>query len=230
MNSSKILAIIPARSGSKGVPQKNIRLLNNKPLIQYTIECAKESNKFDRIVVSTDSSEIEDISVKLGVKVPFLRPSELATDYSPTIDSVIYTIDQLRKVNGESYEFIMLLQPTSPLRNVEDIINSVKLLKDDATSLVSVNKIDEPHPFKMKVIYNNRIFPYIHGTDSSVPRQKLQSVYALNGAIYLIKTNILIKERTLITANCIPYIMPAERSININTHEDFNYAEYLLNK
>ncbi len=183
MKRSKILGIIPARSGSKGVLNKNIRLLNNKPLIQYTIECAKDTNIFDRIIVSTDSSEIEEISTKLGVKVPFLRPPEFATDYSPTIDSVIYTLDQLHKVNGESFDLLMLLQPTSPLRNVEDIVNSVKLLKNNATSLVSVNKIDEPHPFKMKVIYNDRIFPYIPGTDSSVPRQTLQSVYALNGAI-----------------------------------------------
>ena len=124
----------------------------------------------------------------------------------------------------------MLLQPTSPLRNVADIINSVNLLKNNATSLVSVNKIDEPHPFKMKVIYNNRIFPYIPGTDSSVPRQKLQLVYALNGAIYYIKTKTLMKHRTLITPNCIPYIMPSERSININTAEDFIYAEYLIHK
>ena len=141
-NNKRFLAIIPARSGSKGLTDKNIKSLNGKPVLSYTIEVAKKSGIFDNIVVSTDSEEYADIAKKYGANIPFMRPPFLATDTSTTNEVLEYTITKLKEIEQE-YDYFMLLQPTSPLRTVEDILESTKLLfTKNANTIVSVCEVD----------------------------------------------------------------------------------------
>lgn len=224
-----ILAIIPARGGSKGVKNKNIIDLNGKPLIHYTINEAEKVDELKRIVVSTESNLIKSVCDEVGDYIPFLRPDELAQDASRTIDVVEHLINTLKKDFNEDYDYVCLLQPTSPLRLAQDIKNSIDLMMNQKKgSVISLAKIDEPHPNKMKVIENGLIKPLLTDTDSSVPRQELPAVYELNGAIYLCETKALMKNRNFFCEPSTPYIMPAERSANINNHFDLKLAEYLL--
>lgn len=227
----KILAIIPARGGSKGIPGKNIVELNGKPLIAYTILEAQKIIEFGRILVSTDSEKIKIISEKFGVEVPFLRPSHLADDHSRTVDSVIDVLETLESCFNEQYDYVCLLQPTSPLRTAADIKSCLKLAYEaDGESVVSLVRVEEPHPYKMKRIENGAVKPFIPGTHSSVPRQELPPAYELNGAVYIAQLEMLIRHKSFFSKNTIPYIMPAERSVNINHHQDLILAKALISK
>ena len=164
-----LVAIIPARGGSKGIPNKNLREFKGKPLIQWTIEQAHKSEYIDRVVVSTDNNEIANISRKLGAEVPFIRPNYLAKDTSSMIETVIYTLDNLKEIND-----LILLQPTSPLRRVDDINNIVRLRSDnDRSSAVSVKEISD-YPEWMIRIKNNHLLKYCSDTQSSKRRQDLE--------------------------------------------------------
>lgn len=225
----KILAIIPARAGSKGVKNKNIIDLCGKPLIQYTIDEVKKVSGIDRILVSTESAKIKEVADKFGEFVPFLRPQEFAEDKSRTIDVIKHAVQKLKKDYNESYDYICLLQPTSPLRIAEDIENCIQIITTQKEgSVVSLVKIDEPHPHKMKVIKYNQIQPLLSNTDSSVPRQELPPVYELNGAVYLCETKALLRDENFFSKPSTPYIMPEDRSVNINNHFDLFLAKYLI--
>ena len=225
----KILAIIPARGGSKGIAGKNIVELNGYPLIYYTIKEALKVDTFDKLFVSTDSDEIKEVCESFGCIIPFLRPSKLSQDNSRSIDAVIDVLESLKSDYNEVYDFVCLLQPTSPLRTAKDIINCIDILRsEECSSVVSVTKIDEPHPFKMKVIKENMIFPFLEGTDSSVPRQELPDVFALNGAIYLTDTRTIIENKSFFSEKTYPYFMPYERSVNINNSYDLEIAKSIL--
>jgi CMP-N,N'-diacetyllegionaminic acid synthase len=225
----KILAIIPARGGSKGIKNKNIIDLNGTPLIHYTLKEVKKVKEITRILVSTESDQIKKVTDEVGNFTPFLRPNKFAEDSSRTIDAVKYVIEKLEQEYNEVYDYICLLQPTSPLRNAEDIENCISIMLGQKTgSVVSLVKIDEPHPHKMKVISNNTVKPLLSNTDSSVPRQELPPVYELNGAIYLCETKGLLKDENFFPEPSTPYIMPPERSVNINNFFDLKLAEYLL--
>lgn len=221
----KVLGIIPARGGSKGILRKNITALSGRPLIFYTINEAKKVDALSRILVSTDDQEIADLAQAHGVEVPFLRSKKHSGDKSKTVDAVIECISRL----DEEFDAICLLQPTAPLRSKEDIIQAIELFKNSqADSLVSVTRLEEPHPYKLKKIENGLVQPFITGTSSELPRQSLPPVYSINGAIYLTLTDTLLKKQSFFGDVTIPYIMPPERSVNIDSKLDLLLAEIIL--
>lgn len=223
-----ILAIIPARGGSKGLPGKNIKELNGKPLIAYTIEAASESKYIDRVVVSTDDMEIANISMSYGGEVPCLRPKELSNDMSPTIDCVIHMLDYLKTNQEYIPEYVALLQCTSPLRNnrhLDEAIEKLKSTKKDA--IVSVCEA-EVNPYWANVFEGDNLEYFIEEGRKILRRQDLPKVYRENGAIYIIKTDVLIKEKTFEPRSLTGYIMSNESSIDIDTLIDFKFAEIII--
>lgn len=226
----KVIAIIPARSGSKGVIGKNIKNLKGKPLISYTIEEAKKSKLIDKLVVSTDSKEIADISLSLGAAVPFIRPSELSTDSSLTFDVIKHTINFF-KDKGEQYDVIVLLQPTTPFRKVESIDKAIVTLKNSNkyTSIVSVVDVEGNHPLRMKKIEGDFLKNYIdQGFENMNPRKELPKVYIRSGSIYAILTKNFFEEKALVSHSCCPMILDKMETINIDTMLDFKLCEFIL--
>ena len=225
----KILGIIPARSGSKGVKNKNIRKLNNKYLIDYTIVESLKSNLTD-VIVSTDSLKIMQIVKDLGGNAPFLRPKNLAADNSSSISVVQHAIVTYSKITGLIYDAIMLLQPTCPLRTFLDINNSIDLfISKNPDSVISVYNVNGLHPARMKYLDNNNylIDPPFAEKIENQPRQELKPMYIRNGAIYLTKLSE-INKGTFKGNKSLAYIMDADKSINIDTEFDFKLAEMLL--
>nr|WP_231701885.1 acylneuraminate cytidylyltransferase family protein [Crassaminicella thermophila] len=225
-----IIAIIPARGGSKGIKNKNIKYLIDKPLISYTIEAAKKSKYIDRIVVTTDDIEIKKVSEQFGVEVPFIRPKELAQDDTPGIEPIIHAVKWLEDNEGYRADYVINLQPTSPLRTSEDIDQAVeKLLNSNSISLVSVCESSE-HPYWMKKIENGimQSFLEVDIKNKNYRRQDLPKVYSLNGAIYMSTTENLVSNKSFYSENTLPYIMPKERSIDIDDMIDFKLAELTL--
>ena len=222
-----MIAIIPARGGSKGLPGKNVKLLNGKPLIAYTIEAALKSEKINRVIVSTDDEEIARISIQYGAEVPFLRPDFLATDTAMAVDNYIYTIERLSAESGEVIDEFVVLQPTSPLRIVEDIDNAIEIFHSkDADSVISTQ---EQHPVSWhKYINEDGTFEDILSPNIN-NRQALRISYYPNGAIYVFRFKI-IKERKYYTDRSYAYVMPRERSVDIDYLMDFKYAEFLLSQ
>ena len=180
----KIIAIVPARGGSKSIKNKNIIKIKNKPLIHYTLEAASNSKYLDRLIVSTDSKVIKDVCKNYDV--PFLRPKKLASDNSLTSDAIFQAIDYLFKKNEFYYDYIMLLQPTSPLRKTSDIDSSIKqLINSKFDSLISVVNVGANHPSRMYKISQKKLQPIFGEKISMMPRQKLEDIYIRNGSIYL---------------------------------------------
>ncbi len=227
-NNNRILAIIPARGGSKGIPRKNIKEINNKPLISFTIEEAKKSKYINRVIVSTDDREIAEISKNYGAEIPFLRPKELAEDNSPGIDHIIYCIKWLK--NNENYlpDYICILQCTSPLRKVKQIDEAIEMLLDkNIDSVVSICE-SEVSPYWMKKLENNKLKDFLDNIPLYANRQALPTVYRLNGAIYLCKTKLLLKTLSFYNENTVPYIMNKVSSVDVDDLIDFKFAEFLI--
>ncbi len=223
----KVLAIIPARGGSKGIPKKNLKPLAGKPLIAWTIESAIQCPEVNEIIVSTDDEEISKISKKFGASVPFMRPEELARDESPTIDAVLYTIETLEK-KGNKFEIIAVLQPTSPLRTSEDITNAVQLfIKNKPLSLVSITTF-LPSPFLALKMSDGYVSPAFIEGKFRARRQDLPVLYAPNGALYISTPETLRKYRTFYTPKTLGYSMPRERSVDIDDDIDFKVAESIV--
>ncbi len=219
----KILAIIPARGGSKGVPRKNIRNLAGKPLIAWTIEEAKKSRYIDRVILSSEDDEIIEVAKQYGCEVPFKRPIELAKDDTPGIDPVLHAIKQC-----PGYDYVVLLQPTSPLRTVEDINGCIeKLLANDADFCVSVTE-PEKSPYWMYTLADERMVPLLPKDTLVARRQDLPKVYSLNGAVYVGKINKIVEVNGFISEGTIGYIMPQEKSFDIDTTVDFMICESLI--
>jgi len=221
-----MLAIIPARGGSKGLPGKNIKTLLGKPMIAYTIEEALKSKYIDEVIVSTDSLEIEAVAKNFGAKSHFLRPAELALDDSKAINTYIYTVDRLNNNFDYSIDNFVILQPTSPLRIVKDIDGAIKLFKEkDADSVVSYT--EEHHPIDWhKYITSNGKFENIFD-EKLLNRQDIKPSYFPNGAIFVFSLE-LIKRNLYYSENSYAYIMPRLRSVDIDVLEDFQYAEFLI--
>ncbi len=224
---NKILAIIPARVGSKGTKNKNIIDVCGKPLIGYTIDAAKKSKYIDYIYVSTDSDKIRDVALECGASIPFMRDPSLATDTAKTIDAIIYSIDEFKK-RDMIFDYLVLLQPTSPLRTTEDIDASIeKLLSSNNTSLVSVSKTLE-NPILMRTINTDGTLNRIIDTASDVRRQDFKDYYRVNGAIYINKIDEM-DINTSFNDNVLSYIMDEEKSVDIDTYDDLekvrNYIE-----
>lgn len=225
IENKKVLAVVPARGGSKGIPNKNIAPLHGKPLINWTIEAAQASQYIDRLILSSDDARICRVAESAGCEVPFVRRKELATDDAKSIDVVL---DSLEKVPG--FDLIVLLQPTSPLRSTSDIDGCLELLVDrSAHSAVTVAPAQE-HPY---LIYSmdagGRLDPFIGAAQqASLRRQDLPGAYSLNGAVYVAEIEWLRKTRSFISGQPAGYVMPKLRSVDIDDQEDLELAaEYL---
>ncbi|MCM3040927.1 acylneuraminate cytidylyltransferase family protein [Paenibacillus motobuensis] len=226
---SKILAVITARGGSKGIPLKNIKLLNNIPMINYTIEAALQCRCIDEVIVSTDHNEIADISIKAGAQVPFIRPAELSTDYAKSIDVVIHAIKHYEKENNTKISHLILLQPTSPLRTAEDIDNAWEIyLNAEADSLQSVVETND-HPYYLREIRDGLLVNYNkEELRKDLRRQDLELLYRVNGAIYIANRDLIMNCRTFVGDKNAAYIMSRERSIDIDDMLDFRLAKMLF--
>jgi len=229
INGKSVLAIIPARGGSKELPGKNIKELCGKPLIAWSIEVAENCSAIDRIVVSTDDDQIVDGVKKYGAEVPFERPAELANDTASTINVIFHTIDWLREHQDFRPEYILLLQPTSPLRTVEDIEGTIQTLKDkDARAVVSVCETDH-HPWWSNILSEDgNMKDFIRPKILDKRRQDLPKYYRLNGAIYLAATKYLRERNGFFGPNTFAYEMPKERSVDIDSDLDFKLVSLLL--
>lgn len=226
----KKIAIIPARSGSKGLKDKNIKLLNGKPLIAYTIEAAIESNQFDEIMVSTDSEVYADIAREYGASVPFLRSESLASDTASSWDAVKEALGKYNS-EGKYFDTVALLQPTSPLRTSEDIINGFKLLdKKDANTVVGVCEVDHSPLWANILPKDNSMEKFIREDILNLPRQKIETYYRINGALYIVKTNYLMTTENIYKDKSYAYVMGKRKSIDVDDEFDFDLAEVLINR
>lgn len=228
-NNKKILAIIPAREGSKGIKDKNIANLNGKPLISYSIKEGLKSKYIDKVVVTTDGEEIAKVAKENGAEVPFLRPKHLAEDTSKTIDCMIHCIDELKK-QGEEYDYVVLLQPTQPLRQAWHIDEAIELIiKKDEEALVSVSKAKE-HPILMRMIDENGHAINLLEGSSTKRRQDFQDFYKVNGAIYINKINEDFNNETSLNDNKLVYIMDEKYDVDIDELIDLEIAELTMKK
>ena len=223
----RILAIVPARGGSKGIKDKNIKEIEGRPLIEYTIEAAKRCEYIDEIVVSTDSEKIAKVAKKAGAKVPFLRPDELASDTARTIDVVLFTIEQLKLI-GQEYDIVVLLQPTSPLRDEDDICGAIeKYVSCNMKSLVSVSEVSES-PILMRQIVDETHMEKLLNINSTIRRQDMAKYYMVNGSIYINKIEELNSDTSL-NDNVIPYVMDRSHSVDIDDYVDIEVMKYYVN-
>lgn len=223
----RILAVIPARGGSKGIPRKNIMDFCGKPLISYSIEAARKSKYIDYVLVSTDDEEIGGISLRFGAKVPFLRPEEIANDTAKSIDVVLHGLGFLKEL-GENFDYVVLLQPTSPLRTCQDIDAALESLIDiERDSLVSVCKVEE-NPVLMRTIEDNKLKPIMDFREEDLRRQNLPEFYIFNGALYINAVNTLLKEKSFIIEDTIPFVMEKYKSVDIDSMIDVKLAELVL--
>lgn len=220
------LAIVPARRGSKGVKDKNIRLLLGKPLIAYTINEARKCKAIGKIIVSTDSRKIRDIAIEFGAEVPFLRPNFLAADITPMYPVIRHAVECIES-RDEKFDIVLILQPTSPLRIAADINKAIAtLIKTGADSVVGVC-LSEHSPYWMRVLKHGRVYPLIKAREY-MRRQDLPEVYRINGAIYVTRRNVLLEQGKILGKDTRALVMPIERSIDIDTDIDFKYAELFL--
>jgi len=227
----KILAVIPARGGSKGVVRKNIRSVCGRPLLSYTIETALAARHLlYRTVVSTDDPEIAAIAREHGADVPFMRPAELAGDKVPTLPVLQHAVSFVEYQDEIRLDWVLLLQPTTPLRLIEDIEKSVNLaLQNNCDSVISVVKVVAEHPILMKRIEDNRLLPYCIKEEEGTRRQDCQPpAYLRNGAIYLTRRDVLMEKDSIWGEVIRPYVMPPERSVNIDSELDLKLAELIM--
>ncbi len=227
----KVLAVIPARGGSKGVPRKNIRPICGKPLIAYTIETALEARHlFYRIIVSTEDDEIADVARRYGVEVPFRRPVELAGDTVPTVPVLQHAARFVEEQDHIRLDWVCLLQPTDPFRTAQDIGAAIRLAQfGGCDSVISVVQVFAVHPILMKRIEADKLLPYSIEKKEGTRRQEYRPpAYMRNGAIYLTRRDVLM-ERGSIWGDVIrPYIMPPERSVGVDSELDLKMAELLM--
>jgi len=228
----RVLAIIPARGGSKGVPRKNIKLLNGRPLLSYTVESALGSSRLDEVVLSTDDNEIAELGRQLGVSVPFMRPPELSDDSAPTFPVVMHAVEQLENA-GLNFDAVCLLQPTNPLRKSKDIDGCIDLLETTgADSVVSVLSV--PHQYNPKWVYlpnENGELELSTGECSPVARrQDLPPAFHRDGSVYVTRREVLDNYGDLYGRKLRGYEIDPDRSVNIDTLEDWILAERIFHR
>lgn len=224
-NDKTILALITARGGSKGIPYKNVKHLGEKPLINWTIDEAKKSQYIDRLILSSDDNEIIRIAKNAGCEIPFIRPKKLAEDTSSSMDVILHAINTIQ----ESYDYLLLLQPTSPFRKVDQIDEMIKNTLDlDLDLMISVSEVKK-HPAYLYRIINNKLIPFID-TDKQLRRQDMTSTFEYNGSMYLSKTSFIQSKKTYNCAEAVPYVINGSSKLDIDTFEDWEYAEYLIEK
>lgn len=225
-----ILGLIPARGGSKGVPRKNIQLVGGKPLIAWTWAAARAATSLTRLLVSTDDPEIAALARAAGVEVPFMRPAELASDTTLAIEVVLHALDYLATTENYRPAAVLWLQPTSPLRTTADIEAAVALFKAQAAdSVVSVCPVEHQHPMLLKRIEaGGRLRPWLDDPAPPQRRQEMPPVFALNGAIYLTRCEVLLEQGTFHPDRTFAYVMPPERSLDVDTPWDLYLADLIL--
>jgi CMP-N,N'-diacetyllegionaminic acid synthase len=217
-SSASVLALITARGGSKGLPRKNVLPAGGRPLIAWTIDAALESHCVSHVALSSDNDEIMQAAMQWGCAVPFRRPPSLASDSASSMDVILHALDQL-----PGYDYIALLQPTSPLRTAADIDAAFALLTSSgANSCVSVCEAEQSPYWMYRVAQDGAMTPLLSDQPAATRRQDLPPVYVLNGAIYIARTEWLRHTKTFVDDACVAYPMPKERSIDIDTAEDFD--------
>ncbi len=229
INGKKILAVITARGGSKGLPGKNIRPICGKPLIAWTIEKALKSKLLDEVMVTTDSQEIAEISKSLGVKVPFIRPAELASDTATTFDTIAHTLDFYKSQKRE-FDYIVLLEPTSPLRQDDDIDRMLTELDEHSThydSIVSIGEVSE-HPSLIKKWVNGAISPFCPELAQTTRRQDNLPAYFPYGVAYIAKTPSLLQEKTFYCKRCLGFPIKRYQCYEIDDAYDFICVENVM--
>lgn len=226
----KILALIPARGGSRGLPGKNIRPICGKPLIAWSIEKAKLSKHLDMVLVTTDCREIADIAEKYGAHVPFLRPAELATDRSSTYDAIRHALDYLRVKEGKTFDYIVLLEPTSPLREDNDIDLMLERLIESSNefdSIISIGEVEE-HPSIVRRTRGKTLEPFCPELQQTTRRQDNESAYFPYGVAYIAKTDALIDENTFYTRRCTYFTIKRYQNYEIDDIYGFLCAESVM--
>ncbi|MBF0405892.1 MAG: acylneuraminate cytidylyltransferase family protein [Candidatus Riflebacteria bacterium] len=228
----RILAIIPARGGSKGLPRKNILPLCGLPLIGWPINAARGSKYVDRIIVSTDDAEIAEKATSLGAEIPFLRPPELASD-SATSFSVVEHAVNFHRDKGDFFHYILLLEPTSPLTESSDVDKAIELLfqnPNNASSIVGVSEVHSSHPdFDLIIDSDGLIKPYLGKNFSVKRRQEIQKVYFLEGSLYFSEIETYFNKQTFYHDKTLPYIVPKWKSFEIDDFVDWVCVEAILN-
>lgn len=225
----EILTLVNARGGSKGVPRKNIVPIAGKPLIAWTLEAAQKAESVRRLIVSTDDPEIAEVARRWGAEVPVLRPPELAQDDTPQVHVVLHILEYLETSHGYRPDYVLLLQPTSPLRSPEDIDGAVELaLRCDAESVVSVCEA-RSHPYWCRRLTpDGKLLPFVEAALWSVSRQQLPKAYQFNGAIFLVRRESVVEKRAFVTGDSLAYVMPRERSLDIDDTWDLHVARLIM--
>jgi CMP-N,N'-diacetyllegionaminic acid synthase len=219
----RILGLIPARGGSKGIPRKNIRPLLGKPLLAWTIEEALKSEYLDSVIVSTDDDEIAATALEWGAMIPFIRPAFLASDTARGIDVVIHVLEELPE-----NDVVVLLQPTSPFRSVLDIDQAIELWSEKRRPVVGVSETSKSPFWMYSINESGMLVPLLKPPANAANRQQLPKAFALNGAVYVSDRESIVRHKSFLLEDTVPYIMPAERSVDLDSEADWNYAEYLL--
>lgn len=226
----RILAIVPARGGSKGLPGKNILPICGKPLISWSIDKARRSRYLDLILVTTDSEEIAGIAKESGAYVPFLRPPELASDYSSTYDAIRHALNFMEKSENQRFDYVVLLEPTSPLREDDDIDRMLEKLlahQNEFDSIISVGEVGE-HPSLLKRLIDNRMEPFCPEVVQNNRRQDNEPAYFPYGVAYISKTDALIEQNTFYTSRCTYYVIKDYQKVEVDDIYDFLCAESIM--
>ena len=233
INGKKVLAIIPARSGSKGLIGKNKKILCGKPLINWTIETALTNNTIDMVLVSTDDQELAEISRLAGAFVPFIRPNHLATDTATSVDVLSHAINFVRTDLGKIFHYVILLEPTSPIRDNSDIDSAfLQLVQNkNAKSIVGISRTESQHPsFLVNLSKSNFIEIFEKGSVMPKRRQEVSSLYFLEGSLYISEIDSLLSTLTFYHKYTLGYVIPKERAFEIDDEIDFIIVEALMKR
>ena len=230
--SFNVLGITLARGGSKGIPKKNLVDLNGKPLIKYTLDVAKECKLITRYLVSTDDKELFNFCKSEGIEVPFLRPAHLATDEATSVDALIHAVEFCEREENIKYDYVVELMATNPFKNLQDVNNCIeKLIKTNADSVIGVTKLEDNHPARIKKIESDKIKDFCVPELSSRRQDLKPDAFIRNGSIYALNRDKLINNKHRFGGdNSRPYVMPFERSINIDTPLDLMLCETIIKK
>lgn len=223
---TKILGIIPARGGSKGIPGKNIRLLGGKPLIYYAARAARESGLVDRLILTTDSAEIAEVGKGLGIETPFIRPAQLAQDDTPMFPVIDHALQFIER-EGWKPDIILLLQPTAPLRKPEHLQAAVRILSEtNCDSVVSVVEVPQHYaPDFVLKLEEGKLQPFLEGGERVTRRQDARAAYSRDGTIYAFRSDVFIHKRSIYGDDCRPLIIRRDQSCNLDTMEDWEEVE-----
>lgn len=229
----KVLFVITARGGSKGVPRKNIRMLGGMPLIAYKIIAAKKCRYENRIIVSTDDEDIVEVAKNYGAEVPFIRPAKLATDLASSADVVLHSINWVSENSQEKYDYVCLLEPSSPFASYKDLNEALRLIEEnDADTLLGMKEVDVTTNFIHSLDKDGKLSEFYYAIKDlkSIRRQDQKREYTMNGCMYIAKWDYFLKNKLFHSENSIPYIMPEESSIEIDTILDYEIACRIVEK